>query len=61
MMILYYIYECTKSRDYVHMEKAALRILKTDQEKADSIMISSFNLPRKNDFVIWEKPGEMED
>ena len=55
MMILYYLYESTQSRDYVYLERAALNIVTAEQENLDTLMEGSFKKDKKKDFVYWNK------
>ena len=58
MMILYYLYESTQSRDYVYLERAALNIVTAEQENLDTLMEGSFKKDKKKDFVYWNKDNQ---
>ena len=53
----------TEQENYSQVERAALRLLKRDQEKVDQIMEQVFNKNKKNQFKQWDKvnPEDNED
>ena len=55
LMTIKHMYELTQSEDYVFLERAALRILKRDEEKIDDIMENLFKWPKKKSYTYWNK------
>lgn len=55
LLTIKHMYELTQSEDYVFLERAALRILKRDEEKIDEIMVNMFGWPKVKSYTYWNK------